>query len=101
MDRCGQFAADAPQVRQAPSFATVLKVARALGVKLHAKAVQAAHKSEAYPFEGTSSFWQAVFVFVVEGLGADSRLMQEQAALKGMNDGADCFCEDGLVALSA
>ena len=53
------------------------------------------------PLEGTSSSWQAVFVFVVEGLGAGSRLMQEQAALKGMNGGADCFSEDGLVALSA
>jgi hypothetical protein len=29
---------------------------------------------------------QAVFVFVVEGLGADSRLMEEQAVLKSMNE---------------
>ena len=36
--------------------------------------------------EGTSSSWQAVFVFVVDDLGADLRLMEEQAALKSMNE---------------
>jgi pyocin large subunit-like protein len=38
------------------------------------------------PLTGTSSSWQAEFVFVVDGLGADLRLKQEQAALKGMNE---------------
>ena len=42
--------------------------------------------TEATPFEGTSSSWQAVFVFVVDDLGADLRLMEEQAALKSVNE---------------
>ena len=42
----------------------------------------------ANPFEGTSSSWQAVFVFVVvvEGLGGELRFKQEQAAQKCMNE---------------
>ena len=38
------------------------------------------------PFEGTSQFRPDVFVFVIEGLGSDSRLMREQASLKEMNE---------------
>jgi hypothetical protein len=37
------------------------------------------------PVEAVSSFWQAVFVFVVNDPDAESRLMEEQAALKSMN----------------
>jgi hypothetical protein len=38
------------------------------------------------PAEGTSSFRQDVFVFVVEGHGGELRLKEEQAAQKSMNE---------------
>ena len=44
----------------------------------------AGFRSEA--FEGTSHFREDVFVFFIEGLGSDSQLMREPAALKGMNE---------------
>ena len=37
-------------------------------------------------------------MFVVGDLGADLRLMEEQAAAKGMSEGTDCFSRHGLVA---
>jgi hypothetical protein len=47
------------------------------------------------------SFWQAVFVFVVEGLGADLRLKARAGGEEERERGTDCFSEDGLVAPSA
>ena len=34
----------------------------------------------------SSQFRQDVFEFVIEGVGSDSQLMQEQAAVNGMNE---------------
>ena len=55
----------------------------------------------AVPLKGLPFLGKLYLYSRFEGLGGELRLKQKQAAQKSMNEGADCFSEDGLVALSA